>query len=1025
MSHTMLELVLSVDAAHCGRAEHSVPYTPNMHVNGMRVPLTWPLSAAQLAELSALYPGNPIRIPWTSIAQSCTDNVFEHTRKMRHIVQSMHPWGNYDTGFQMLTIDRVGTAAAITLPNNFCDFFGIMVHVLPSDAVGGAVTVSYNGHTTAWDEVRDRQFAFNAACSLQVAPIVSGSRATLVYSVAYSTDGASDDDQLFHYYKRPIPRPTIACMQKAVANWNEHTHVALRWRFAHAGPLSFEALTGKAQAVVEYLVSTRVVDVALFQPDGATDDIAFHAACSVPALVVASCPHARLRELSAWSDDAAPEPDTIYVAFWPKAHRVYFVGFARMVELLQTPRDALSTELADSFDDLVSAVIRMLRVGIRERYAMRIERANWHLLGSLLLHRVGRDGIDVCMHFLQCTMHNNVFWSVANLVPIWFLDVVTCYGWQHVQPRLVSLIEGTDTSYDADFMHLLVGLVDNNRLRLRQRHATEFLKAMLTLLLRRRDDHSRLPDQDIFLHGALRVMSCLATESTDSVVGGLLEQRLPAPLVAGIARFDPTHCSLLQAVHSTAELQQEVPKTLWELRNVPLALQLQPYIDVAIAYYSTTENCDSLGLSALLKVTAGTPAFGAAADAGLRQKMDLSFWVDVLGTPRTHLAPSFKAQLMAQVLAAVQSVTPLKAQTDATCLRTLAVCVQNAIWICHHLRADDALATILDRLFTQQAMHVDQVTFVMGVFVLLYDTFVDSDLASLAIDLAMRSVPVLAARLALLSTRETSTMVTWPCDCRICAQLKAFATSPGPRSERFATHSCKYLSQRMQAGTAFHWYPSHTEDLCWESVDETYPVLINHPTHRATEMHDANERLERSLALLWICAHFDHTPGLAALLAYAKALEAAHEAPITVIMDIIVPFHDQAVNAGHSDFARALAAIGLPQLTARLAALSAPTITRERSSKRCRWCPRYCDEVADFARSSRRVMYVSDKVARAMCVPLRRYPEHVGGVCWAELLGDQYTLFNDTNELVAKMRDAAARLESSLTRSPKRPCLRL
>lgn len=854
MSHTMLELALSVDATYCGRAEHPVPYTPKIQVNGMRDPLTWPLSAAQLAELSALYPGNPIRIPWTSITRSCRENVFEHLGKMLHPVRSMLPWGKDSIGFKMLTIDRVGTAAAIELPNDFSDtnMYGIMVHVLPSDAVGGAVTVSYNDQTTVWDDVQDRQFAFNPACSVQVAPIVSGTRAALVYSIAYAVEDASDDEELFNWYLDPIPRPTIACMQDAVADSSQHTHVALRWRFPHAGPLSFDALTGKAKAVVEYLVSTRVVDVALFQPDGTTDEVVFHPACNVPVLVVASSPHARLCELSAWADDAAPEPDTIYVAFWPKPHRVYFVGFARMVELLQTPRDALSTELADSFDtmsDLVAAVNRMLRVGIRERYAMRIERADWYLLGSLLLHQLGRDDIDVCMHFLESTVHNNVFWAVAGLAPIWFLDVVTRYGWQHVQPLLLSLIEDSHTSYDASFMHLLVGLVNDNRLRLRQRHATEFLKAVLTLLLRRRDGPSRLPNQDVFLQGALRVMSCLATENTDSVVGGLLEQRLPAPLVAIIAGFDPNHCSLLQAVHSTAKLQQEVPKTLWELRNVPLALPLQPYIDVAIAYYSTTEDCDSLGLGALLKVTAGTPAFDAAVDAGLHQKLDVSIWVDVLAAPRTHLAPSFAARLMAQVLAAVTRVTPLKVQTDATCLRTLAVRVQHAIWICHHLCADDALATIRDRLFTQQAMHVDQVTFVMDVFVPLFDAFVDSDLASLATDLAMRSVPVLAARLALLSTRETSTMAAWPCDCRICAELKAFATDPEPASERFVTHWCKYLTQRMKAGTAFHWYPSHAEDLCWELVDETCPVLINHPTHLVNEMHDANARLEHSLAL--------------------------------------------------------------------------------------------------------------------------------------------------------------------------------
>ncbi|KDO25552.1 hypothetical protein SPRG_20671 [Saprolegnia parasitica CBS 223.65] len=209
--------------------------------------------------------------------------------------------------------------------------------------------------------------------------------------------------------------------------------------------------------------------------------------------------------------------------------------------------------------------------------------------------------------------------------------------------------------------------------------------------------------------------------------------------------------------------------------------------------------------------------------------MDLNIWVDVLAAPMTHLAPSLAARLTLQVLAAVKEV-------------------QDAIWICHYVRADDALANLLDRLFTQQAMHMDQVTFIMDVFVPLHDAFVDSDLASLAMDLAMRSVPVLAARLALMSTRETSTMAAWPCDCRTCTKLKTFARDPEPRTEWFVTRGCKYLTQRMEAGTAFHWYPSHAQDLCWELVHKHTPSLVNNPTDLVTKMHDAKARLERSLA---------------------------------------------------------------------------------------------------------------------------------------------------------------------------------
>ncbi|EQC34445.1 hypothetical protein SDRG_08214 [Saprolegnia diclina VS20] len=861
----MLKLATSALSYHACSVKRPAPITvPHIRVQGLDEELLWPLPPHQVAALHALYSsGTSIVILCDMLFEADSDAIYEHEddADLDGVVDRLDQSDRaVIIALDKLVIDTTGDAEAWKPMSTHASLFGTMAVTLPSDAVGGAVTISYENRTTSWDTVDDCVLGFHDTCSVHVAPITSGARTTLFIRVAIQLRGSDDDDDDDdddndddddddERDETPMLLPTRAEMMDAVAATHTYKWVVIDMRIDNRGAsssCSLDAMTGCLRNAVEYLVSTGVLDVAFVYPNEVSQNVLFHPACHVPASVVAAATRKRLQRFTFRELNMAR--GQITMVFWPKAHRVYFVGLETAISLLTSHVAGGSTDLVGfaTLRELASATIHTLCKATRALLDLRMTSDDWANLSAFV---VNHGDVDLAMDFLWHVGDHYWKFGALTIRRDWLRVLVARCGWRTVLGPFIRIIQRSYSySYAGTMlMDLVAGLVENNRLCVRQHHATEFLASALEELLQ-----VFLCQSGNFLQNALCVSLCLTAESADPLVGGALAQRLPLPLVEHIDSFGAPRYTLADALlWYRSSFQYALPSVLLALLPSFGVLALQPFITIALQLFGPSEyTLYDNGIVALLQLTHGTTSFDAALDIALASNMKTAHWTRFLQTTALQLAPAHAARLLAHVTARFDAtvVTPLH-DTDEVC--------------------------------------------------------------------------------------------------------KLTSDAPGA---------------------------------------------------------------------VWICAHFDDTPGLAELLAYAKALEAAHEAPITVIMDVIVPFHDQAVNAGHSDFARTLAAIGLPQLTARLAALSAPTIARERSSKRCRWCPRYCDEVADFARSSRRVMYVSDKVARTMCVPLRRYPEHVGDVCWAELRNNQLVLVNNTDELVAKMRDAATRLESSLTRPPKRPC---
>ncbi|EQC40339.1 hypothetical protein SDRG_02240 [Saprolegnia diclina VS20] len=858
MSQDLLELVLSVNAAHCSRAKHPTPYAPRIRVEGLDDELTWPLRDAQIAALALKYPGDPIFVPESAMIFVDND-MFKHAlgQDDHEVIRGLHPWGVYNITFTGLSIDRIGCPSAFDSTEPTDDTFGVQVHVLPSDVLGGAVTLAYEDRSTTWESVSDHMLGFYTACSLAVAPITAGARSVLLYRVdhgAYydsndsdncddSDDSDDDDVNAASIYMAPMPRPTQALMHRAISK--PLSHIALCVRIPHTGPMSFALLAGDAKATVDYLVSTTLLDVALLHGERPV----FHPACETPTSVVAATTRASLFHALNWHTDYTPREGIMHICFWPKAHRVYLLGLEAALPLVQRLVDGDSTVDrlgATSVRAFMTATVDMVRLRLQKRCRLAIASSTWSTLGALLLDF---GDVDLCMLFLQHTATDGLFWSVVNAVRDWFLALVTRCGWQPLLPHLQSLMDATSASRDVMFLCLVERLILNNRLCVRQRHLTELLKAVLQTVLQRCARQTSAQHAITFVRAALRIASCLAVEGSDVVVGSVLSERLPASVLAIVESFDTN--TLARAVQLNEDLKRELPKVLWGLRDAGLQLPTQTYLQIATAYYCKKSDCHRCGLAALLLLTRDTLAFDSVFDAALRRDMDLEIWADVLVTPGMHLAASQATSLLAQVAAAVVDVTPIVEITETTCLHYAVSQIQGALSICHYLKDDQAVATVLERVFSMQAMHTAPITFVMDVLVPLHDTCVGLNRSTLAHALATRALSVVSAHLAAFGTRDHWTTSAWACDCCVCKLVVAFAdSSEPPHAWRFVLGYCRHLRTLVETGTVFHRYPSHERDVCLKTTDDDddrHFTLSNHTTELLEQMRDAKARLEQSL----------------------------------------------------------------------------------------------------------------------------------------------------------------------------------
>ena len=657
----------------------------------------------------------------------------------------------------------------------------------------------------------------------------------------------SDVTQMCHY--SPIPTPTLFALQDAVAATRRQQWIAVGLHLRHTGPVSFGQLSRDAQAIVEFLIAANCVDVALLDADGAI----LHPACDVPPSVIAAGTRDRLLRFLQWPHDALPAPDTIYVVFWPKAHRAYFVGLEATISLLLAHRNGISTDLLGfaTARVLTSAAIGLLRDSINDHYDLEVGPDAWTALGNYV---VESGDIDLAMDFLWSTDFNT-FWSHADRVSDWFLALLTHCGWLHVLPRVLRHMDASDPYFDAVYMHLLARLVVNNCVRVRQRHATMWLQAGLEHLVARRGiSNDALLHVDRFLHDALRVASCVAFEAADPIVGNVIAQRVPSCVVERIASFGGFGCIVSARVAANPYLQRRLPGALYGLRDAMLVLPLQPYMDLALAAHCAPSRGYRHGIVPLLQLTAGSPMFDTLFEKAVAHPMPNHVSASLVAAlDRDALSLSQRAQILATIRAPFTSLPASNKILDADDLYDVLRELQAAATVFARLEHAPGIVSVLTWVAALQAAYREPVTCLMEVLLPLHDTFLNAGRLDLASAIAHKSLPQLNDRLASLSMpMAAKTEVESQrrmCSCLACINLARFVATTSPAS--FRTLGCVMLpgSFRRDALATWRRYPVLATDICIARVTlGPKLLLVNRADTIIAKMHVAAARLARTLA---------------------------------------------------------------------------------------------------------------------------------------------------------------------------------
>ncbi|EQC40301.1 hypothetical protein SDRG_02203 [Saprolegnia diclina VS20] len=869
MSEHMVDVAMHALARHACSTKRLEPVAPRFRIQGFDEELLWPLPPHQVAALRALFPGTSSVIPQHKIID--LDDELAYRSEYKAVRCGINPWHNATHFIDSLTIDTVGDAASWTQVQEDAMAFGTTVHVLPSDAVGGAVTVSYDDRSSTWESVDDCVLGFWNACSVHVAPITSGVRAMLVFRMRREDDENSSDSDSDRGRYSDVERcafdddsdygdvasnaetsaatdpeciATHAQMLDAVAAVADYTRIAVGMRVYHRGALSsMDDLSDNIGDAITFLVSTNVLDVAVFS-SGSSDAVLFDPRCHVPASVVAACTRDSLQNFLARDDALVNDATMIDVVFWPKTHRVYFLGFEAATSLLSSYVAGGSTDLLGfkTLREMASATISMLGEELCPQLHVPFD--TWASLGACLLEY---GDMDLAMDLLSKTTESR-FWATPAIVCDWFRALVTRYGWHVVLPPYLNLIERACRSTDAMHMHLMASLVEDNKLCVQQRHATELLDAVLCLLLKRQRSAGQLSHIDRFVNDALRVSLCLVDESTDPLVGGIVATRLPPPILALVESFLPPRWTLVRALTCDTRLQSSLPAALLLLR--PSGLALQPYIDLAIHLYEvSTGGVDYDGYVALLQLTHGTSSFDVIFDKALTEGMRPHFWSDLLATPGLQLAPPQTARLVAATMHRFRG-TNFAEIPDRDDLSGITSAAQDGARLFAALDDAPGLARLLEYAYALEAAHEAPITFIMDFFVPLHDTCVESQRLEVAAALAAHGLPRLSERLAdLAASKGTTRRQRWNWCRRHCDHIGHFAEGEHPST--FELDASRYCTKKAikKSYVPLRRYPEHIRDVCIEAYSENADVytLINHPYELVQKMQDAANRLQASL----------------------------------------------------------------------------------------------------------------------------------------------------------------------------------
>ncbi|EQC40335.1 hypothetical protein SDRG_02236 [Saprolegnia diclina VS20] len=829
MSTQMLELAYAVNSVHCTRSSSPLPIAPRLYIKAIDGELTFPLSETQLAALAAQYPAEPMRIPSSDISfvgASAHELVDGALRAQQ--LSALHPWGKFSTSFSDLVIDRRGSVLAWTRDVEPEDHtFGTMVQMLPSTARGGAVTITCDDdRSTTYETVDDSLVSLYSACDVSVMPIVSGYRAALVYRLHHSSYRYECDVPGLVKSMAPLPTPTVASMRAAAADVAILTHVAMPL-YLSSHTSTFESLTKREEAIVAYLVATDAVDVALVG-DGLPNT--FHPACNVPTEVQKACsryygmrwfiPEPMKVVEPSWSYASRqaklhPKPKRAYLAVWPKAHRVYFVGLDRTLDLMAAYTAGTSTDLLGlpSLRAVAAAVVLLWRRavapptnGTSKRFMYRLSVTNtlWYRTGLVLLHHL-RDN-ELTMSFLT-TLTAELFWPSPDDVSYWFADVVDELDFGAVAAHVLCQIDAGATRIgdDAMYVRLLATFLWNTELRTAWPHGVELLHDGLHRLLARCGTATMDHATEYLVH-ALPLLSCIDEQGGDPTIGRVLASRLPAPVLAIVDSFVHVATPFLSIVAGNPSLSKALPVALYALRNTSLSFSLQPYIDLAVDVYRAPPiGCTADDDAALMALTAGTPPFDWLFERNAAS-FETRHWATALSSPNLTVTVDQASHVLAVALDSLPRSLPLTALSDETSLCDRAILATSALRICYYLKDFAALETVLQRVYAQQAKHASPITYIMDMLMPLHDACVEMGCHALAVDVATRCFRELRAYVKAALRGPPLPQLAWWCRCYTCGTFLCFMDKSTSnrlwhptRGSTFG-HACEYFLKYVRAG---------------------------------------------------------------------------------------------------------------------------------------------------------------------------------------------------------------------------------
>ncbi|KDO32300.1 hypothetical protein SPRG_02779 [Saprolegnia parasitica CBS 223.65] len=586
---SLVEVVMIPHCYHDEKEDLWYDGSERMAIHGVDV--VWPLAPAQAASLLEASPDKAtLLLPPSAITSSMY--VDQSSHDYCDIVCGLKLDARYAYDFAHFAIDGVGSASALVpTPASTPGMFATLLYFVPSDCIGGAVTITYEDQTKTYETLDGHSVVFFNTCHVAVAPITSGTRGIFVHRVSYE-DYYEGDNLCF----APPPLPSKADIDDAIEMLGEQeycvVHVELETRTAAP---QYATLTGRDKAVVDWLLAAEIFDMAFITVSDATlnerwvppmgtakgrwvenngsdrgktmrklPDI-FHPQCATPSRLQAAW---RFRPIAYFIEEEAIDIvddgyHPVCLVFWPKALRLTLLGLVRTVALL---RDHVDGSCSDDFgfgstQALFEAAVRFFTGA--EPGPAQLNRSSRLGMANVLFDYGDRTLMADYLSGMRWDEHD------VAIVP-WVVSVVRRFG----LPAMTDAFSRLDVQTSGSFW----------------RKVLEGIRADTPSC--ERDLAAWLYENDL-------------APSTRA----LLSARLPADVVDNIVVMTIDVAPLVQRF----KYERGLPVALWSLRATPLPRPLHDaYLDYALQLHKSDVDYYDEAAAHLLLLTIGSRRFEAA-----------------------------------------------------------------------------------------------------------------------------------------------------------------------------------------------------------------------------------------------------------------------------------------------------------------------------------------------------------------------------------------------------------------------------